>query len=889
MGKGSKPTIGFWYHVAYHHGLTIGPIDAFLEFRGGDKTAWQGELTASGTININAPMLWGGEKDQGGIVGPVDVMFGEPDQLPNPYLVQAFGNQTAAWRGFTTLAFKGGRYGAMNPYPKPPSYKIRRILQGWDNDTAWYPERAQIRSGAGIPAAFSGWRYKVVSTLDATDYSDPSVDDSSWSFGASPFGDGAYNANAAAAGFSPVAATVIPLENKVWLRTRILLQSVPDAFLFDSFVDNGIKCWINGTLAVDFSTTLGAAHSEMLPGSLFAVGYNDIAVMGYDDVNGAPAGDRFYFDLRLVNQAGSLISANPAHVLYESRTNSDMGRESATSINDASLRVAADKLYAEGFGICPDWDPSSESVEEFEKRICKLIGGSFTRSLEDGQWYLDLARGDYVLADLPILTDDDILDFKEQPAILDNAVNSVSVRYFDPERKETIVTAPTRALGLVAAFGTIHQTTDYRAIPTAELASRIAERDVMASATPKRVFDLVTMRKTYAWRPNQYFRLQAPKRGIADMVCLVGDKQSGTLKSGAIRMRAVQDIYGLPSTGYVQVEPGVDTRPPQTPTPITAERALEAPYVEIAAMLSRADLAALPAEVGYAMAVAVNPGGNLDYTMMVADVSGAYVDAGRGEWCPTAVVVESAGYLDTHFTLAGGARLDAVTVGMGVLWDDEIARVDAIDVGAGTISLGRGCADTVPQPHTPGSRLWIYPAGFVYSATEYTGGEAISVKLLANTGSQQQDLADVAALPIAFVQRQARPYPPGKLTIAGVAYPDAVPDPFTVAWAHRDRILQADQLIDSTMPDVGPEAGVTYTLRVYLDGVLDSTTTGITGTSASPTVTAPGMVRVEVTAVRDGLESWQALAAVFSYGAFERATEDGGTRITESGDTRTLE
>jgi hypothetical protein len=68
-------------------------------------------------------------------VGNLAVMFGEPTQVPNPYLVSVFGNQTAAWRGFATVAFQGGRYGAMNPYPQPASYKIRRILQGWDGGT----------------------------------------------------------------------------------------------------------------------------------------------------------------------------------------------------------------------------------------------------------------------------------------------------------------------------------------------------------------------------------------------------------------------------------------------------------------------------------------------------------------------------------------------------------------------------------------------------------------------------------------------------------------------------------------------------------------------------------------------------------------------------------
>lgn len=86
MGKGKKTTVGYWYKPAYHAGLGVGPIDALLEFRCGDKPAWTGALTASGSIHVDAPELFGGEKDQGGIVGDADVMFGEAGQLPNGYL-----------------------------------------------------------------------------------------------------------------------------------------------------------------------------------------------------------------------------------------------------------------------------------------------------------------------------------------------------------------------------------------------------------------------------------------------------------------------------------------------------------------------------------------------------------------------------------------------------------------------------------------------------------------------------------------------------------------------------------------------------------------------------------------------------------------------------------
>lgn len=908
-GKSSKPIIGYWYRPAYHHGLTTGLIDAFLEFRGGDKTAWQGVLTASGTIHINAPNLWGGEKDQGGIVGDVDVMFGEPTQLPNAYLVSVFGNQTAAWRGFSTVAFKGGRYGAMNPYPQKASYKIRRILQGWDGGACWYPDTAQIVLASGESAA-------LIERFDSGDlvgYEVLEGINSGFSIVTEDGGFVLQTGQAIGDGHNVIGRPLPVVAALYRIRVRFKLKAINDDDAGGFTVRDGA-----GDVVVTFGSCRGAAVDALrrpsvsfrdqpgAPGNAIGSGpvavdqwyqfdatYDPVglrfrcsvrgdadgAVFGEIDIpvtaradiaylawmvddfgdGGVGAGVTVWTDAEIIvgNVSGAI---NPAHVLYESRTNADMGREPSANINDASLRAAADKLFAEGFGICPKWDPSAESVEDFEQRICKLIGGSFTRSLEDGQWYLDLARGDYVLEDLPILTDDDILEFKEQPSTLDSAINSVSVRYFDPERKETIVTPPVRALGLVTAFGTIHQTYDCPEIPNAALAMRVAQMRMMATSTPTRAFDLVTTRRTYAWRPNQYFRLQLPKRGIADMVCIVGEKQSGSLKSGAIRMKATQDIYSLPSTSFASVEPGVDTRPPQTPGAITLQRAFEAPYIEVAAAMSRADLAALPAYVGYAMAVAAPPGSELDYTMMVAPSGGSYADAGRGEWCATATVVEAAPLVDplpTQFTLADGVRLDQVTVGMAALWDDEIVRVDAIDAAAGTITLGRGCADTVAAGHAAGARLWFWQTGAAHDTTEYTDAETVDVKLLSNTGSQQLPEASATAMALTFDQRQYRPYPPGHFQLNGEDYPVRLYGDITITWAHRDRVLQADQLLDTSAASVGPESGCTYQADCYLNGILESSASGIAETSTFWTPSGSGPARVELWSSRGSLASMQ--------------------------------
>lgn len=921
-GKNKSQTVGYWYKVLYHAGLGAGPFDAFLEFRGGDKPAWQGELTSSGTISIKAPNLWGGEKDQGGIVGDVDVMFGEATQVPSEYLLANLGVQVPAWRGLATLVFKGGKYGAMNPYPQKASYKICKIKKGWDNDSCWYPEKADVPVLAGAYASrtytdFSGFDTNAPTKFQAgsagianttinaenTDYWRTDLPGfqvsalyTKFTLNTASRGDPLGIALTDADGVHLV--SFIPRSEDVYDSTQapyinywaaaeaiaVPALGIGVEYSFEVHLDreaNSITYWLR-----EGTTQLATGTAVLPPGVVAYLAFVRSSNANPPDISVAT------YSLAMVSGFTNSGAMNPAHVLYYARTNSDIGRSPIASMNDASYRAAADTLFAEGFGICTSYDPGAESLEEFEQRIGKLIGGSVNLSLLDGQYYLDLARGDYVLDDLPVLTDDDILEFSEQPSVMDGAVNSVSVKYFDPQRKEAIITSPVQALALVEEFGTIHQGSEYPEIPTGALAARVAERDLRAYVTPTRALELTTTRKPYTWRPNTYFRLQAPKRGIADMVCILGGKESGTLRSGAMRINAAQDIYSLPLSSFVEVEPGVDTRPPQTPVPVTLQHAFEVPYIEVVQRLSRADLAALPGDVGYLMAVAADPATSRDYTIRVATAGGAYTDVGLGEWCPTALVVEEADFLSLDFTLSDGKGLEQVTVGSGAFWGSELVRVDAINPATGVIRLGRACGDTVPVRHAAGTRIWFYADAVAADTTEYSSGEEISVKLLTNTGSQQ--LAEPLATPmsVVFDQRQLRPYAPGGFTINGAPYPASAFGPISIGAAHRDRVLQADQLVDTTATDIGPEPGTTYTVRFYADGVLEYTAVGITTFPAIYSPIGDCLLRIELEAVRDGLTSWQAHVHEIDYTVAPvdgRALESGDVRITEAGDFRILE
>lgn len=821
MGKSSSVTVGYWYHPAFHMGLGYGPGDALLEIRGGDKPAWQGELTASGTITVSAPNLWGGEKDQGGMAGDMDIMFGEATQQPNAYLTATFGPQQPAWRGFMTVVWKGGRYGAMNPYPQKISYKWRKIKMGWDGDpgdgsACWYPEKAIIDHGVGSITDVPG--YFVVAAGAKVNIS---FEGSEIIFG--------YVGASFVGTAEDIGAVAIGVRNSDTGST----YTPAGGYIFPT----GTGTWSISGYSVEDGPLVGIASVPVTP--ICPTGYNANFVAHGPTSNGItnPTIDCTF--------ASTLKGMNPAHILYYARTQQHMGREPVANINDASFRAAADWYYAQGFGLCANFDSSQESIDAFIQRIEKVAGCSTTRSPADGLWYLDVANGEYDIDSLPVLTDDDILSFTMQPATLDSAINSVSVQYFDPQQKTTVSTRPVEALALVSVYGRNHQDTSYPEIPTSALALRVSQRDLQSTATPTHGFEITATRVAHAWRKGTYFRLQAPKNGVADMVCIVGDPDGGTLASGAIKFTAVEDIYSLPSSSFAQQEGGVDTRPPTIPLPISAEVAFEAPYIVVARNLSRADLAALPNDVGYLMAVAQDPATSKDYEITVSVDGGVtYADRSNGQWCPTALIVEGdaldAG-LKTSFTLSGAALLSSVVVGQAALWLNqdgtfELCRVDAIDAVAGTLTLGRGCADTVPAVHAANSRIWFFDGFAGMDTTEYTSGETISVKLLTNSWTQQIDPGLATPLPLTFAQRQYLPYPPGNLRFNGSAWAPVIAGALQVDWSTRNRVTQTDQLIDALQGDVAAEADTTYDLLLYDE--TDTLRRSVTGSPAQTYVWA---------------------------------------------------
>lgn len=144
-GKGSKSvTVGYRYYAGMHLALCHGPVDSLNKIVVGERTAWSGALTSSGQIAINQPDLFGGDDREGGVVGAVDLVMGNAADGQNDYLASKLGANVPAFRGVVSLVLLQPQLSAMNPYIKPWSTELTRIIRRSDGSPQWYSDKAAI-------------------------------------------------------------------------------------------------------------------------------------------------------------------------------------------------------------------------------------------------------------------------------------------------------------------------------------------------------------------------------------------------------------------------------------------------------------------------------------------------------------------------------------------------------------------------------------------------------------------------------------------------------------------------------------------------------------------------------------------------------------------------
>jgi len=812
-GGGSNQIVGYRYDMAFHAGISRGPINELCEIRVADLEVWQGSVTSTGDGTIDAPDAFGGDEKEGGIKGDFKLFMGEATQIVDPFIKEKMEGDVPDWRGVCSLVYYG-QIGSNNPYPKPWKFRVRRSTKGWDDDNPWYPETA-----------------------------------------------------------------VIVLSDDAVVTLTFIDQPKDEEYI----IINGINAYFRTTPAGTYDVVIGdtieatvANLEEMINfysvdiDVLAAANGNVIELRGASGT--APVVETPYGWATNVAAGGDIRAMNPAHIVYECVTNRVWGRGLPRAmLDDVAFRAVADKLYEENFGLCFLWN-RQDDIDAFVQNVIDHIGGALYIDRQTGLLKLRLIRNDYDPEALIAYTfENGILDITEdQTSTRDTMANEIIVEYNDPVVNK-LGSVRVQNLASFQSMGSfVSLNVSYHGVATATLALQVAQRDLEFHSSQLRRLTLKMTRAAWRIAPADVIKVNVPSRGIDNMLLRVGEITEAALTEPEITVKCVQDVFGLPDTSIVDPQP-TQWQPPDRTARVISDRELtEMIYFDLADNLPQSQLPDFSADDGWIKQYARQPSGATVSYDLQSRAGGEllYVTRTTAGFDANAQLVGNVGYYDTDLTITGGDKLSQVALGALVRIDDEYMRLDGLDISAGTITVARGCADTIPQLHLDKARIWFQTAFPTGDYRDYAEGEIVGVRLISRTSSQTLDPIFAYEDFITMGSRQGRPYPPGDMKVEGVPFGDGgfvVTGDIDFTWVHRDRILQSNVLFEHQAGSVGPEPGTSYTVKVYnYDGTtLLRTETGITTTSWSYTgsmATADGdppAMWFWIESVRDGTTSWQ--------------------------------
>lgn len=581
---------------------------------------------------------------------------------------------------------------------------------------------------------------------------------------------------------------------------------------------------------------------------------------------------------------------NPSHIIRECLTDPDWGLGYSTDdIDDTSFSSAADTLYNEGMGISLLWDKQIR-IEDFVNEITKHIDAALYVSRVTGKFVLKLIRDDYDEESLLHLDESNIAKIASPSrAAFGELVNSVTVNYWNSETgKDDSLTVQDTAM--IQMHGqTIPATMQYPGFTSARNAAIAGQRDLRALSIPFLSCTIYTDRTAKDLTIGECFKLSWAKWNIVDLVMRVTSIAYGDGRNNQVKITCTEDVFATPTVGVVGDAGGGDggwEDPSQIPVISTLHMAEETPYLDLVRYQGQTNVEATLAannEVGYLMAAAIQQGSAVNAGLWV-DSGADYKNNGIVDFCAGCELSAPLGKTDTTLYFTNEVDLHLIVDGTYFQIDSEVCRVDSVDDDAGTMVIGRGALDTVPEEHAAGTIAFFLDGYNGVDKTEYVEGESLDVKLTPQSGSGQVDISLAEVDNVVMASRAFRPYPPGDLRINGLSYSDDfLEGTLSVTWTDRDRTQQTSGIIfDHTYGNIGPEVGTTYRVRTYVDAVLvDTVEPATTLTNVDPGF--DGTVRIEVDSKRDGVYSWQAANHEFPY------VVTGGPRVTEADEYRVTE
>lgn len=603
--------------------------------------------------------------------------------------------------------------------------------------------------------------------------------------------------------------------------------------------------------------------------------------------------------------------ANPAHIIYECLFNTDWGMGYPVNMYDLdSFDQSAATLANEGFFLAMQWVRST-TIEAFCGEVIDHIQASLGSDPRTGKIRLKLLRADYDVNTLRVLHPGNSTITNIQRKLWGETANEVTVSWTNPaSEEEESVTIHDDAN--IAIQGQVVSTSrNYYGVRTAELATRLALRDLRQVASPLLAIDIEIDRTEWDIMPGEVIELRWPSEQIASVYMRVGDVDYGATASSRIRTSLVEDIFGLGSAvyeAYEQPKPGdpAPTYPPPRPghaeVPVTPTPIPPTPqpptWVDPTEKPRPLDHALLDTAPFFVLARAYGDGGLDGITYPAVStfrlVSQNSTDtASIGEWAEVVTTVgtsefELLGLPRNTFrgslasVVARGVRTtipapvnssgNLVRVGY-MAWIanpatpdvNELVAIESIDEVTGAWVIRRGMLDTLPLAWPVGTPVWAFDPtdGSSFDPTIRADGQVVDYKFTPITTGGALDVSLAPEVSVTLTDRPYLPYRPANVKLNGTSFVDLVPSvgvDLTITWARRNRISETGQLLLWTDGDVTPEPGqTTFVATINAAGVETARWAGLTGVSLTIEANEVGYFPdggiLRVGSMRDGMQS----------------------------------
>ena len=576
-------------------------------------------------------------------------------------------------------------------------------------------------------------------------------------------------------------------------------------------------------------------------------------------------------DLGITGGSGTVNTddINPMEAIYQIMTDDWRGLGiSADDIDATSFLAAAETLFTEGNGVSVQVTTAAQGKKVISE-ILRQIDGILYQAPTTGKFTIKLIRDDYVVEDLDVYNEDDIVTVRNfTKTSWEDVVAQVKVSFpqRDRESNAVAVSQDMATAGMIGRLKTVTQSFPFCYDKT--LANKLASRERAQQSVPLFRMTLEMNRNGYTLVPGSVFKMSWADYGITEIVMRVKQHDLGELLNNKVVVDCIQDSFALDTLVFADPADSTWVRPVTNPTDILVSTIVEMPYffgsrLNAPVIDGRANVIPFPvrpsaSSSGFDMVEGIATGdANLDIrdrTAIPYPATGTLTAA----YDLTAGI--ATGYDATGFTLenvlgsfpASTPLADIQAGEGGLLYVDGEWMGYTGSVTTSTVNITgvyRGLFGSQVKTHALGTRVFalsLEQLGTGILSLDLTETSTVYYKLLDRVGSLAQDITEVSESSQATNAGgyHDRPLRPRFLEIdsnrTGIVINDITDA--TLTWRASNRASSVVPIENDAAET--PDESEVYDVEVYVGGVLN-------GTFSSDDETSPYTLPFSSTAINE--------------------------------------